>query len=190
MAMPEAAIGFFPDVGGSYFLPRLPANAGWWMGLTGARVHGAHAVQLGLATHLVNRDRIPALANALESSEAGSIEAVLSLHAHEAHDAAFGFQVAARERWFEPDSLAAIETRLQADDTDDARSLLDAMRAGSPHSRRVMFDLMQQGATLPLSEALRIEHRTAREIIEHPDFIEGVRAVLVDKDRDARWVAP
>lgn len=190
-AMPETALGYFPDVGGSHFLPRLPSALGRWLGLTGARVDGAEAVSLGIATHLVPQARLDALAAALVALEpTETVAAVLDRHAEPARaprlarlaaDCAATFGVAA-----DRDALFAA---LRARGGEFAREALAALELASPHSLDVTLGLFAAGQWSSLAECLQRELEAARAILRHPDFVEGVRAVLVDKTRDPRWQA-
>lgn len=187
-AMPETALGFFPDVGGSFFLPRLPAALGRWLGLTGARLDGAEAVALGLATHLVPAERLDDLQVALARRGAASVAEVLDAHAVPASAprlAAIAADCAAtfgagggRDELF-----AALERRGGG----FARAALDELARASPHSLEVTLALFAAGQWDSLAGCLARELAAARAILRHPDFVEGVRAVLVDKTRDPRW---
>lgn len=190
-AMPETALGYFPDVGGSHFLPRLPSALGRWLGLTGARVDGTEAVSLGIATHLVPQARLEALVAALAAlGPTESVAEVLDRHAAPARaprlaaiagDCAATFGVAA--------DRAALFAALRAHGGEFAREALDALELASPHSLDVTLGLFAAGQWSSLAECLRRELEAAQAILRHPDFVEGVRAVLVDKTRDPRWQA-
>jgi enoyl-CoA hydratase/carnithine racemase len=190
-AMPETALGFFPDVGGSFFLPRLPGALGRWLGLTGARLDGEEAVALGLATHFVPHSRLEALLDALARRAGETVAALLDRHAEApaaprlvaiAADCAATFGVAAgRDALFEA---------LARQGGEFARDALAALERASPHSLDVTLGLFAAGQWAPLAACLAHELEAARAILRHPDFVEGVRAVLVDKTRDPRWVRP
>ena len=187
-AMPETALGFFPDVGGSYFLPRLPGALGRWLGLTGARVDGEEAAALGLATHFVPHARLETLLDALATRGAEPVAALLDRHAEApaaprleaiAADCATTFGVA-------PDR-EALFAALAGQGGEFARDALAALERASPHSLEVTLALFAAGQWAPLASCLAHELAAARAILRHPDFVEGVRAVLVDKTRDPRW---
>jgi enoyl-CoA hydratase len=186
LAMPETAIGFFPDVGGSFFLPRLPMNAGRWVGLTGTRLSGDESVVLGLATQRVDSADEAALMDAL----AAEGEAALHRFARAVDAALVRACFEPRGRWFEGEDIAAIDARLAAaTDDEDAARLLATLRSMSPHAMRTSLALLDRGRGHSLRQALDDELRLTETVIRHPDFIEGVRAVLVDKDRQPRWQA-
>ena len=182
LAMPETGIGFFPDVGASYFLPRLPGDHGMVLALTGARVGGADAAGLGLATHYVARDRIAVLAD--ELAEAGIVAlATAALPLPTDAGVAPPEVVAA----FGADSVAGILDRLASLRSAPAQEMLDTLRSRSPTAVLRTFELMRLGARRTLEQCLAIELELARHATRHPDFAEGVRAMVVDKDRNPRW---
>ncbi|GAB19423.1 hypothetical protein GOEFS_084_00100 [Gordonia effusa NBRC 100432] len=191
IAMPETAIGFFPDIGSTYFLPRLPDGVGNWLGLTGARVSGAQALQVGLATHAVVSDELPTLAEALRSG-APLVEALGGLKVPTADPLPLD-KVA---EYFVGDSAAAIVGGLRGavgvdgDDTGEnwASEMLDLLQTASPTSLAVTAALIAAGAQSSLDECFDRELHAAQEITATPDFAEGVRAVLIDKDRSPSFV--
>ncbi|MXP62528.1 enoyl-CoA hydratase/isomerase family protein [Roseomonas sp. M0104] len=194
LAMPETAIALFPDVGTSYVLPRLAGGLGRWLALTGARLNGAEAVEAGLATHFVPRERLEALRAALLAE--GDAKVVERF----AEPVAPGRIAALRpaiDRCFAHDTRAAIESALRKEDSDKessdkegsgwAREQLAILEHVSPTSVAVTLELLRRGATLPLPACLEMELSLTRGVTRHPDFAEGVRAVLVDKDNAPRW---
>ncbi|WP_137180478.1 enoyl-CoA hydratase/isomerase family protein [Roseomonas sp. AR75] len=183
LAMPETAIALFPDVGTSFVLPRLPGGLGNWLALTGARLKGADAVEAGLATHFVPRDQLPALRAALLQGDAG----VVDRFAQPVPPGAVAAQRAAVDRCFAHDSLPAIRAALAAEDSDWARDQLAILDRMSPTSMAVTLELLRRGRALDLPACLAMELALTRRVTQHPDFAEGVRAVLVDKDNAPRW---
>jgi enoyl-CoA hydratase/carnithine racemase len=182
-AMPETAIGFFPDIGATFFLPRLPGQIGTYLGLTGARMAGADAVHAGLATHFVRREALPALSRAL----AGDGPAELGLHV--APLAAFSLAPhrAAIDHCFGADSVAEIVRRLEAVGDPWAVKTLDTLRTVSPSALCWTLAALRRGADLTLPQCQAAELALTRTTMRHPDFAEGVRAMVVDKDRRPRW---
>ena len=189
LAMPETAIGFFPDVGASYFLSRLPGGLGLYLGLTGARLSPADALDVGLATHYVKAADLHAVRQAL-AEEAGPVDAVLRRHVsrpepsglarhRDTIDAVFG----------DVTDLDEVFRRLRHDGSAWARRTLATLEAMSPQSLALTFDLLLWGRQRSLRECLDAERAAARRVVTSPDFLEGVRAVLVDKDRSPRWAA-
>lgn len=185
IAMPETAIGFFPDIGSTYFLPRLPEGVGNWLGLTGARIKGAQAVAVGLATHAVSSDELPDVAAAIRSG-APLAEALAGRTAPDAPALPLR-DVAA---YFSDDNAVAIIGGLtgaaKGDDEASAhfaQEALDLVASASPTSLAVTAALIARGASSTLDECFDRELHAAQQITKTPDFAEGVRAVLVDKDR-------
>ncbi|MFT8245565.1 enoyl-CoA hydratase/isomerase family protein [Roseomonas sp. BN140053] len=186
LAMPETAIALFPDVGTSFVLPRLPGSLGHWLALTGARLHGAEAVEAGLATHFTPREDLPALRAALLAGDAAAVEA----HARPVPPGTVAAKAAAVDRCFAGNSLPAILAALGAENTDWAREQLAILRRMSPTSLCVTRELLRRGGALDLAGCLHTELALTRTVTRHPDFTEGVRAVLVDKDNAPRWTPP
>ena len=181
-AMPEVGIGFFPDVGASYVLPRLRGASGMYMALTGARVTGADAVHIGLATHFTTRERMATLADELAEDGMAALSGT-TLPAPEGTLDRAGDGL----RCFEAGSVAQILERLTTLGTPWAEQAVAAMRAASPSAVLWSFELIRQGAGQELEACLQTELALARRCIRHPDLVEGVRAAVIDKDRAPRW---
>ena len=182
-AMPETIIGFFPDIGGTFFLPRLPGELGAYLGLTGARVRGADSVRAGFATHYVPRARIAELSNALAADGAGA----LGSFAETLPPGTLAGEREAIDRVFAGHSVPAIVARLNAEGTDWAAATLKLLNGVSPAACVWSLRALRAATQLNLAEALAVELRMTRVITKHPDFIEGVRAALVDRDRNPTW---
>ncbi len=182
LAMPETSIGFFPDVGASYILPRLRSGFGMFLALTGARANAADAMFLGLATHYVERERFDVLAE--ELAEYGL--AALGLAAVPPPPSALASLVDTM-RCFEAHSMAAVIENLAALDNDWARDTLAILRSMSPSAVLWSFELMRRGGSQTLEQCLATELALSRHISRHPDLQEGVRAMVVDKDRTPHW---
>jgi len=184
LAMPETAIALFPDVGTSYSLPRLPGAVGTWLALTGARMRGADAVHAGLATHFVPKAKLPELRAALLAGDAD----VVARFAEAPPEASFAPHRAAIDRCFGRDSMPAILAALAAEGTDWAAEQVKILRRMSPTSLAVSLLLLRRGAGASLDECLAMELALTRSVVNrHPDFREGVRSVLVDKDGAPHW---
>jgi enoyl-CoA hydratase/carnithine racemase len=185
LAMPETAIALFPDVGTSHVLPRLPGAIGNWLALTGARLTGADNVHAGFATHYVLREKLPALRAALiETGDA----AVVERFASPLPEASFAPHRAAIDRCFGQGSVLGIVAALEAEGSEWARGQLKVLRRMSPTSLCVSLELLQRGAKLDLRGCLDAELVLTETVVhDHPDFREGVRSVLVDKDGAPTW---
>ena len=188
LAMPETAIGFFPDVGTSHVLPRLPDGIGAWLALTGARLKGADAVHAGLATHFVPRARLPGLRAALvEAGDASAVERF----AESPPSASFEAHRDAIRRCFSADTVPGILRALEAEGTEWGAAQAAVLRRVSPTSLHVTLELLRRGAGMALDGCLEMELGLTRAVVHrHPDFREGVRAVLVDKDNAPSWSPP
>lgn len=187
-AMPEVGIGFYPDVGATYFLPRLPGRSGRWLALTGARIGAADCLALGLATHHVPAAKFDNVIAAL--AEGGRVETVLAWHGIEADTASVTASRMAIDRLFAGASIDEILAALDAETgaaADFAHAAAAAIRTKSPTSLKIALEQMKRGGGLDFREAMRVEFRLASRILDRPDMVEGVRAVVVDKDNAPRW---
>jgi enoyl-CoA hydratase len=182
-AMPETAIGFFPDIGATFFLPRLPGQLGAYLGLTGARMQGADAVHAGLATHFTRREDLPVLSRAL--AEDGP--AALGLHVAPLPAFSLAPHRAAIDHCFGADSVPGIVRRLEAVGDEWAATTLATLRAMSPSALCWTLAALRRGADLTLPQCQAAELALTRTTMRHPDFAEGVRAMVIDKDRKPRW---
>ncbi|MGO4203992.1 enoyl-CoA hydratase/isomerase family protein [Rhodococcus sp. TAF43] len=190
LAMPETAIGFFPDVGASYFLPRLTGATGMYLGLTGARASGADAVVAGLATHFVPSDKLDALADEIRAIRSGGdVVATIERHATEAPASEMADQLDEIDRVFGSGSVADMVARLTGDD-EWTKATREALATVAPSSLWITAELVRRGADLTLEQCLDLELALGAEVTRNADFIEGVRAVLVDKDRNPSWNPP
>jgi enoyl-CoA hydratase len=185
-AMPETAIALFPDVGTSFLLPRLPGAVGMYLGLTGARLAGADAVHAGLATHYVQAANLPALATALLADGVAGLAA----HTSPLPASTLAPHRGLIDHAFSSPDVPEILRRLAADGSPFAHETLAMLRAHSPLSLCWSFEIIRAGATRDLQAALAGEFALVRRVAMHPEFHEGVRAVLVDKDRTPHWQPP
>jgi enoyl-CoA hydratase len=190
-AMPEVGIGFFPDVGAAWLLPRLPFRAGVYFALTGLRADGADAVALGLAENFVPTADFPALAQALESEE--PVKTTLARFAALPPRSALTVEAEAIEASFSGlDRTSILEAlgEAEAQGRGFAAPARAAMLEKSPTSQAIALRQMAFGATMDFDEALRMDYRVVSRICRGHDFYEGVRAVIVDKDNRPRWASP
>ena len=181
-AMPETGIALFPDVGATYLLPRLRGQLGMYMALTGARLHGADAAYAGLATHFTDRETLAALPAAL-AAEGVAVLAAIS----RPFEPPIAQHMDAIDHCFGASSVAGVVERLEAADTEWSRQTLTTLRSMSPSAVLWTFRIVRAGAGRTLPECLHAELKLTRHVTKHPDFAEGVRAMVVDKDRTPRW---
>jgi len=191
-AMPETGIGLFPDVGGSYFLPRLPGRLGLYLGLTGRRLDAADCLYSGIATHYVEAAALPALESALAGVDpADAVDAaVAEILGRASSDPGPSNLAADREsidRCFARDSVEGIVAALDAEGTDWARRTLERLRACSPTSLKLTFRQLRNGAEMAFDAAMAMEFRLSQACLAGHDFLEGVRAVVIDKDMAPAW---
>ncbi len=191
-AMPETGIGFFPDVGGTWFLPRCPGEVGMWLGLTGARLRGVDCVDAGVATHAAPSAELDGLEGRLVEAAAASdphaaIAECLAGLELDRRGAVLHAQRPQIDRCFASATLADV-LRLLADEPGSfgAEQLAELGRK-SPFSLALAFAQLRRGRGLGIEEALRLEYRMVHGVLAGHDFVEGVRALLVAKDRQPRW---
>jgi enoyl-CoA hydratase len=186
-AMPEVGIGFFPDVGATWFLPRLPGELGTWCALTGERLKAADGVVATLATHHVASARFADLRDAL--CGATSVDALLAAFAEPVETAAIQARRPAIDRFFKGDRVEDILAALDqaTDDKEFAAATAATIRTKSPTSLKIALAQMRAGKELAFDACMQTEFRIVSRIIHGHDFYEGVRAVIVDKDNAPRW---
>ena len=183
LAMPETAIGFFPDIGATFFLPRLPGELGVYLALTGARLQGADAVLGGLATHFTRREKLAGLSQAL----ANDGPAALAQFAEPLPRFSLAPHRGTLDHCFGAETVAGISHRLELVGDDWSLGVAKTLRAMSPTALCCTLEAMHRGAELSLAQCLESELRLTRNMMRHPDFAEGVRAMVIDKDRKPRW---
>jgi enoyl-CoA hydratase len=193
-AMPEVGIGFFPDIGATWFLPRLPGELGTYCALTGERLNAADGVAAGVATHRVLSRRFPELTEALCS--AVPVDALLSAFAEPAGNGPVLAQQAAVGRLFNQERVEDVLAALDAEAVGNgvgaafAFTAAAAIRAKSPTSLKIALAQMRRGATLDFTECMRTEFRIVSRVMRGHDFYEGIRAVIIDKDQAPGWQPP
>jgi enoyl-CoA hydratase len=186
-AMPETGIGLFPDVGGGWHLPRLPGKTGLWLALTGARLKGADCLGLRIATHFVEAAQVDRLKAAL-AARPSDIDAVLAGLAADPGPAPLAPHRADIDRLFSGDSVEAILAALEADGSDWALAQLSILATKSPQTLKVSLKQLALGAEMTrFSDNMRMEFRIGSRVVRRHDFLEGVRAVIVDKDNAPQW---
>ncbi|XP_017774276.1 PREDICTED: 3-hydroxyisobutyryl-CoA hydrolase, mitochondrial-like [Nicrophorus vespilloides] len=188
-AMPETAIGLFPDVGGSHFLPRLGGKLGLYLALTGVRLRGADVLKAGIATHYVDSSNLENVEKALlDCSNVQDIDKVLK-----------GFSVVDNNEFslksvmekintcFNGSTVEQICSNLEKDGSSWAQETLKLLNHMSPTSLKITLEQLNMGSKMNLLECLQMEYRMAVNCLNNKDFYEGVRALLIDKDKSPKW---
>ena len=179
VAMPETAIGLCPDVGALYLLARAPGEFGTHAALTGARLDAAQAIHAGLADHLVLSGALPELAAALQAGVSALAELPVTAHASVEHG------------WIDEcyvgDDMTAIMARLEAHQHPDAQQAARTLRSVAPTALVVTLRAIRNAASMTVDEVLDQDLRVCSRFLHFPDFAEGIRALIIDKDRSPRW---
>ena len=186
LAMPETGIGLFPDVGGGWYLSRLPGRVGQFLALTGARLDGAECLWAGLATHYLPTENLAeAKARIAAGHEPGGVLGALSVTPPPARIADNAGKIA---RHFAADRYEDILASLEADTSEWAAKELATLRTKSPQTCKVALRQLAESARLgDFAANMAMEYRIASRVLTLPDFAEGVRAVIVDKDGAPKW---
>jgi enoyl-CoA hydratase/carnithine racemase len=194
MAMPEVNIGLFPDVGGSHFLSHAPGQLGRYLGLTGLTIGAADALYVGLADVFVPVEKLAALAELFETAPGAELPAAIRELARHFGGAAGASELAAQraliDRHFGAPTVAGVMESLAGDDTPFAQKALAAMRQRSPLMMCVTSELLERGAKMDVAECLRMERTVVRRNFENGEVLEGVRALVIDKDNAPKWNPP
>jgi len=189
-AMPETGIGLFPDVGGGWYLPRMPGHAGLWLALTGARIKAADCELLGIATDYVESVKIPALKAAI-IADPSAIETLLTEFEGDAGRPPFATHQDQVDHLFGKPNVEAIVEALEAEGSDWAKAQLTTLATKSPQTLKVAFRQLQLGAAMrSFADNMAMEFRVGARVVQRHDFLEGVRAVIVDKDNAPKWNPP
>ena len=196
-AMPETAIGLFPDVGATRFLNRCPGHVGRYLGLTGARLRAADTLHCGFATHVVPHERVAELVATLgridwkTRSERDRIEALLARFTMDPGPAPLAGPRPAIDRCFAGGSVEEICDALAAE-AGDAQAVWAAktradLLSKSPTSLKITLRQLDIGRGYDIEAALALEYRLTQHVMAAHDFYEGVRAMLIEKDQTPRW---
>lgn len=194
-AMPETAIGFFPDVGGSYVLPRLPGKLGLFLGLTGYRLVGWDVLKGRIATHFSSSQRLENLEGdlmRLASPNISDIDKILLKHQDQC-EADFRKEFGLKKFMgrinsaFNAPSVEAIIENLSKDTSEWGQEQAKVLQKMSPLSMKVTFRELQEGSTLTLQDALKMEFRLSQRFMQDSDFFEGVGAVLIERSGEPKW---
>jgi enoyl-CoA hydratase len=192
-AMPETGIGLFPDVGGGWFLSRLADEIGVWLALTGVRFRGADSLAAGVATHYVEAANVADLTRELAQTDPGAHDRVGRIIERFQSDPGPGIELTPETRkrisnLFAHDRVEDIFAALDADGSDWSLAQLATLQTKSPQTLKVALRQIRTGARLAtFAENMRMEYRIASRVVRRSDFLEGVRAVIIEKDNAPRW---
>jgi enoyl-CoA hydratase len=186
IAMPECGIGLVPDVGGSLLLANAPGHLGIYLGLTAERMNAADAILAGFADHYIPREKWNDLIEMLEAS--GDVSHVAT-HAETPPAPALQPRLSEIDRLFASPTLSELQDRLAAEDSGFSRQTLMAIQRNAPLSMACTIEMIHrlQGQDADVRKALELEYRFTWRAMEHGDFLEGIRAAIIDKDRNPQW---
>lgn len=191
-AMPETGIGFFPDVGGSYFLPRLPGKVGYYLGLVGPRINHNDCCAIGLTQHLVSRAVLPTIIEAVAETNLGqdakmTVTQLLKQFSMLAQPSTLASLQTDIDACFGADTVEAIVASLESCANPWGRDTAALLRKKSPTSLKVTLQQLSAGRHLDFDSCMQLEFRLVNRFLQEHDFREGVRAVIIDKDQSPQW---
>jgi len=191
-AMPETTIGFFPDVGASYFLSRLPYRMGFYLGLTGVRITSTDCVALGIASDYVVHDLLPKLMTALaekpfEGDSNLAVSTIISTFSSSPPDSSLLTHQHEIQECFSKNTIEEIIHALETHTMEWCQQTAILMKTKSPTSLKVTLKELQEGERLDFNTCMRMEYRLMNRFLQHHDFYEGVRAAIIDKDQSPHW---
>lgn len=187
-AMPETGIGLFPDVGGGWYLSRLEGRVGQFLALTGARIAGAGCLSLGLATHYLTSNVLAEAKSRIAVEDVERIDGILGTLSVTPPDSNIVETIVQINRHFASDRLEDILASLEGDESDWAMKELATLRTKSPQTCKVALRQLSESLKLTdFADNMAMEYRIASRVLVRPDFAEGVRAVIVDKDNSPKW---
>ncbi len=191
-AMPETGIGFYPDVGATYFLSRLPYKIGFYLGLTGVRINYQDCATFGLVQHVVGQDVLAELIHALADAELeqqpkAEVTAVIEKFSQAYAPSELIDYKAVIKKCFSGKTVEEIFSALEAENNVWCQQTLTTLKTKSPTSLKVTLKALQEGEQLSFKECMRMEYRLTSHFTEEPDFFEGIRAAIIDKDQHPQW---
>jgi enoyl-CoA hydratase len=191
-AMPETSIGFFPDIGASYLLTRCPGYLGIYLGLTGNRLNAFESMNAGLVTNIVSSAQMPALYDALmnENLATNAFERVdhcLQNFALSSISQSGNFDISVIETCFSPSTIEEIQHCLHNENTTWTQEVANIMAQKSPLSLKVTLAQLHRAKGLSLTQCLQMDYDVVSHFIRGDDLYEGIRALLVDKDKNPQW---
>ncbi len=191
-AMPETAIGFFPDIGAGYFLNQCPGKMGYYLGLSGVAINASDALALGLVNYTVLKDQLPNLVDTLCATPLGDapknrVSEIIERYHFQPPKSLLMPHQSLIDRCFSRETVAEIFLLLEADNTLWSQQLISILQKRSPTSLVVTLEYLRRTHLMTFDQVMQLNFVLAHAFMQHPDFFEGVRAVLVDKDQSAVW---
>lgn len=192
LAMPETSIGFFPDIGGSFFLSRTPKFLGIYLGLTGAHIKAADALYARLVDNFILSQDIDDLIKEIVQADfadepRNAVEKCIARFAQPTEASTFSINADKCQVCFSQPALEAIQQALQQGEGDWYRQTETALQGKSPTSLKVTLSQLQKAQHLDMGECLQMEYQMVYHFLQGHDFYEGIRAMLIDKDRKPAW---
>jgi enoyl-CoA hydratase len=188
LAMPQVAIGFLPDIGGTYFLSRLEAHTGLYLALTGRAIGPADAYRLRLVSHTIPSAHFHVIRDALSDSH--PIDRLLDGLHRDPGEGELARRTPVIDRAFSAPTVEEILERLDAERGEEeewAKAVAADMRKKSPTSLKIAFAQIHRGKALDLADELRLEYRLASQLVARPDFAEGIKTRIAERGREPRW---
>ncbi len=182
---------FFPDVGAGYFLSRCKNNMGYYLGLTGDRIGAGDAKWLGLVNHVIPSEKQDALIEALASAPFSSedhrqVTDIITEFSIELEPLLFN-QKTLIESCFAAESVEAIVSRLEERNEEWSKTVLETLLSKSPTSLKVTYEHLTRASAMDFNAIMETEFNIALQFLKTPDFFEGIRAVIIDKDQSPKW---
>lgn len=192
-AMPETGIGLFPDVGGGWFLPRLEGELGVWLALTGYRIKGSDVASIGVATQYTWSDQLSDLITDIEQgsyedAKLDTLDGILDRYKDEIPDFSLNDKLSSINNCFSKNDVSEILIALESENSEWSSRQIQLLQTKSPETMKVALHQLREGAKLEsFEDNMRMEYRIGWRKVQSPDFLEGVRAVIIDKDNAPRW---
>jgi enoyl-CoA hydratase/carnithine racemase len=191
-AMPETGIGFFTDVGGSYFLSRCPEKVGYYLGLTGSIINAADAHHIGLVDKIINSTQMPDLLNALVNAawldnSHDTVNQVLNAFISPEITSSLTADYSMIHHCFSQPSVEEIILALKKESNEWSQQTAQLLGTRSPTSLKVVLEQLNRGALLDFDACMQMEYHIACHFLTAADFYEGIRAAVIDKDRTPHW---
>jgi enoyl-CoA hydratase/carnithine racemase len=191
--MPETGIGFFPDIGASFFLDRCPGQLGIYLGLTGSRLKSDDTLYAGLLDCIIESSNIPTLIESLANTDMNEqtstrvMQCLQEFKSTTAQPSHLAEQQTLIDRCFNAETIEDILNRLNQESSDFAQNTVSNLLKKSPTSLKVTLALLRKTKQVTIEQCLQMDYRLVKHFLRNHDFSEGVRAVVIDKDNQPQW---